>query len=127
MTDEAKRVVETLRYCEESGARCGGCPSGFNDQGVPNCHSQSAIADLIESLSAKLEEAENNLSELLYYVTGGRYSKADYSTDDMRRFVDDYNQCICNECDELERAKRKWNAIAVILKEFNARITPPRR
>lgn len=58
MTEDAKRTVETLRYCEESGARCGECPSGFNDKGVPNCHSMNAIADLIESLSAELEITE---------------------------------------------------------------------
>ena len=56
MTDEAKKVVETLRYCEESGARCGECPTGKNEQGIPNCHSQGDIADLIESLFAELEQ-----------------------------------------------------------------------
>ena len=58
MIDEAKKVVETLRYCEESGARCGECPSGKNEQGIPNCHSQGDIADLIESLSAELEQTK---------------------------------------------------------------------
>lgn len=37
------------------GARCGGCPSGETN-GIPNCHSQSHIADLIESLSAQLDQ-----------------------------------------------------------------------
>lgn len=58
MTDGAKLIVDTLRYCEESGARCGNCPSGHDDRGVPNCHSQSVIADMIESLSAQLEQVE---------------------------------------------------------------------
>ena len=56
MNEEAKLIVDTLRYCEESGARCGGCPSGINEQGIPNCHSQSNIANLIESLSAQLDQ-----------------------------------------------------------------------
>ena len=51
MTEEAKLIVETLHYCEESGARCGGCPSG-----VLRCLSPSKIADLIESLSAQLDQ-----------------------------------------------------------------------
>lgn len=58
MTEEAKLIVDTLRYCEESGARCGNCPSGHDERGIPNCHSQSVIADLIESLSAQLEQVE---------------------------------------------------------------------
>ena len=56
MTEEAKLIVDTLRYCEESGARCGNCPSGHDKSGIPNCHSQSKIADLIESLSAQIEQ-----------------------------------------------------------------------
>ena len=56
MTEEVRKCVEVLRYCEESGACCGGCPSGKNEQGIPNCYSQSHIADLIESLSAQLEQ-----------------------------------------------------------------------
>lgn len=58
MTEEVKLIVDTLRYCEETGARCGACPSGHDERGVPNCHSQSVIADLIESLSAQLEQVE---------------------------------------------------------------------
>ena len=56
MTEEVRKCVEVLRYCEESGACCGGCPSGKNEQGIPNCYSQSHIADLIESLSAQLDQ-----------------------------------------------------------------------
>lgn len=59
MTDEEKLIVETLRYCEESGARCESCPSGKNREGVPNCHSQSRIADLIEQLSAERDQMES--------------------------------------------------------------------
>lgn len=94
MLEEAKRLVELLR--DED-----------------NCNVLDYIdeaADLIETLSAQLEQTENKLSELLYYVTGGRYSKTGYSTDDMRRFVDDYNQSTCNECDQLEYVTRGRDA-----------------
>lgn len=50
MTENVRRAVDTLRYCEESGARCGECPSGKDENGIPNCHSMAAIADLIERL-----------------------------------------------------------------------------
>lgn len=65
MTDEVKLTVDTLRYCEESGARCGECPSGVNENGVPNCHSQACIADLIESLAAELEQVKRERDELV--------------------------------------------------------------
>lgn len=55
MTEEVRKCVEILRYCEESGGCCGGCPSGKTN-GIPNCCSQSHIADLIESLSAQLDQ-----------------------------------------------------------------------
>lgn len=58
MTDEIKLTIDTLRYCEESGARCGECPSGVDEKGIPRCHSQAHIADLIESLAAELEQVK---------------------------------------------------------------------
>lgn len=54
--EEIKMTVDTLRYCEESGARCGGCPSGIGENGVHNCCSPKKIADLIESLAAELDQ-----------------------------------------------------------------------
>jgi len=69
MTDEIKLTIETLRHCEESGARCGNCPSGANEQGIPNCHSQSHIADLLESLSAELERTQRELDGLSIMYT----------------------------------------------------------
>lgn len=86
-----------------------------------NCNVLDCIdeaADLIEAFAVKLEQTENKLSELLYYVTGGRFSKTEYSTDDMRRFVDDYNQCVCNECDELKDAKRECAAAIADMKDI---------
>lgn len=113
MTEEAKLIVAALRTsCEENGS-CPDCPVNYW------CHAKNGVrieddaADLIESLSEQLEQTENKLSELLYYVTGGRFSKTDYSTDDMRRFVDDYNQSTCDECDkcdELEQVTRERDA-----------------
>lgn len=72
MTDEEKLIVETLRYCEESGARCESCPSGKNREGVPNCHSQSRIADLIERLSDELEQAQQENAGLEIMLTAAQ-------------------------------------------------------
>ena len=106
MTEEAKTCFEILKKAARFGvANCQLCPAypvcptgtaGWNNE----CMLETA-ADLIESLSEQLEQTENKLSELLYYVTGGRYSKTDYSTDDMRRFVDDYNQISRSAFDEV--------------------------
>ena len=64
MRCDVKLTVDILRYCEESGARCGECPSGVNENGVPNCHSQAHIADLIESLAAELEQVKRERDAL---------------------------------------------------------------
>ena len=103
MTDDVKLVVETLRYCEESGARCGNCPSGFNDKGVPNCHSQSAIADLIESLTAELEQVKR---------------ERDAAVEDLRcsarciyceHYAKSTQEEPCNTCmNYLDYSKTKW-------------------
>ena len=124
MTEKANVCMEILRKAAHVGSSfdCHDCPAyvacptgtaGWNNE----CIFDTA-ADLIESLSAELEQTENKLSELLYYVTGGRFSKTDYSTDDMRRFVDDYNQSVCSECEELEQVKRERDAAVEDLKEF---------
>ena len=55
MTEEVRKCVEILRYCDESGGCCGGCPSGKTN-GIPNCYSISHIANIIESLSAQLDQ-----------------------------------------------------------------------
>lgn len=68
MTEEVRKCVEVLRYCEESGACCGGCPSGKNEQGIPNCHSQSHIADLIESLSSQVDAAIRDMGMTAHCV-----------------------------------------------------------
>ena len=68
MTDEIKLTIDTLRYCEESGARCGECPSGVDEKGIPRCHSQAHIADLIESLASELEQVKLERDEALEHV-----------------------------------------------------------
>ena len=121
MTEEANVCMEILRKAAHIGSSfdCHDCPAyaacptgtaGWNNE----CIFDTA-ADLIEYLSAKLEQTENKLSELLYYVTGGRYAKTGYSTDDMRRFVDDYNQSTCSECDELEEIKQERDGLRIML------------
>lgn len=123
MTEEANVCMEILLKAAHIGSSfdCHDCPAyaacptgtaGWNNE----CIFDTA-ADLIESLSAELEQTENKLSELLYYVTGGRFSKTDYSTDDMRRFVDDYNQSVCSECEELEQVKRERDAAVEALQD----------
>ena len=121
MTEEAKVCMEILLKAAHIGSSfdCHDCPAyaacptgtaGWNNE----CIFDTA-ADLIESLSAELEQTQNKLSELLYYVTGGRFSKTDYSTDDMRRFVDDYNQSTCSECEELEEIKQERDGLSIML------------
>lgn len=117
MNEEANQIVEYLR--EDACTSCifnsffGECTN------LSSCMNKKA-ADLIESLSAQLEQTENKLSELLYYVTGGRFSKADYSIDDMRRFVDDYNQSECNECDQLEYVNNERDRLNFMLEQAQA-------
>lgn len=130
MTDEAKRCVEALRDNINNGFLLVGGFNGsvhaseiihlieslskqLDDQIVvidriyEQCKTiQNDLKELgfdsIADMYAQLEQTENKLSELLSYATGGRFSKAGYSIDDMRRFVDDYNQTICEKCDKLE-------------------------
>lgn len=104
MTEEAKRTVETLRYCEESGARCGECPNGFNDKGVPNCHSMNAIADLIESLSAELEQVKRERDAAVEDLKGDSFCRtcAHYGN----------GECISNDChDCINRYNWQWRGV----------------
>ena len=99
MTDEAKRTVGVLRYCEESGARCGGCPSGTDENGVPNCHSQAHIADLIESLSAELEQVKQE-RDRLNILLGQAQSMLETRTHERDAAVEDLKQADvdCMKC-----------------------------
>ena len=110
MTDEVRLAVDTLRYCERTGARCGECPSGKDENGIPNCHSMFAIADLIERLCSERDRAEVKLSELLSHVTGGRFSKPTYSIAEMKIFIEDYQQSECDVCDDVAQLVRERDA-----------------
>lgn len=117
MTEEARKYANALRMIADcDGNRCSKCEQ-VELFDVLACSMQWKVlyssADLIESLSYLLEQSENKLSELLYYTTGGRFSKTDYSTDDMRRFVDDYSQSVCEECEksaQLDQVTRERDA-----------------
>jgi len=110
MTDEVRLAVDTLRYCERTGARCGECPSGKDENGIPNCHSMFAIADLIERLCSERDRAEVKLSELLSHVTGGRFSKPTYNITEMKIFIEDYQQSECDVCDDVAQLVRERDA-----------------
>lgn len=55
---------------------------------------KAALFDEAMAAGAKMERerdaALDKLSELLSYASGGRFSKPDYTIEDMKRFVDDY-------------------------------------
>lgn len=55
MTDKAKRIVEALRMCPVSGYSCNDCP--VYTPGI-TCQNELNAADLIESLSAELEQVK---------------------------------------------------------------------
>lgn len=114
MNEGAKMLVNALREDAERA-----CANGWETPITLGDHLNEA-AGLIESLSDQLEQTENKLSELLYYVTGGRFSKTDYSTDDMRRFVDDYTQSECNECDQLEYVNNERDGLNIMLAQAQA-------
>ena len=55
MTEEAKKIVEALRMCNVSAFRCEDCPVHIPAQA---CRNDLNAADLIESLYAELDEAQ---------------------------------------------------------------------
>lgn len=117
MTDEAKLTVGVLRYCEESGARCGGCPSGTDENGVPNCHSQAHIADLIESLSAELERVKRERDaavEDIYSMKACALCKHYPNGEQCETYFllcceCDIGNCICKEC--VNGEKMEWRGV----------------
>lgn len=123
MTEKASTCVEVLRRAAQVGVmECRYCPAYIacptGTAGWDNTCMLETAAEQIEALVDELEQTRDKLSELLHYVTGGRFSNASYSTDDMRRFVDDYNQCVCDECDELKDAKREYAAAIADMKDI---------
>lgn len=61
----------------------------------------------LERTQKELEEVENKLSELLCYITGGRFSKTGYSIQEMKSFADDYLQDTCNKCDDIKEFREE--------------------
>lgn len=114
MTEEVRKCVEILRYCEESGARCGGCPSGETN-GIPNCHSQSHIADLIESLSAQLEqvtrERDAAVEDLRGYCSTCVFKKPCIVTGCVGDMGEVCKQCPCLDC--ADGRKWQWRGVEV--------------
>lgn len=108
MIDEVKRVVETLRYCEETVARCGECPSGKNERGIPNCHRQGYIADLIESLAAELEQVKQE-RDGLNIMLGQAQSMLETRTRERDAAIEDINLIQSNEVYSCEICKYNHN------------------
>lgn len=53
MLDKTRSLIDTLRHCQETGARCGTCPSGCNEKGIPKCVTMGHLADVIEEISSR--------------------------------------------------------------------------
>lgn len=74
----------------------------------------------------KYRDVVYKLECLLCYATGNRYSKSEYSLQDMERMVDDYVQQLIDEAtentvsrDEYERVCRERDAAVADLKTFH--------
>ena len=111
MTEEARKTAKAMhqKECEDCVFNPTKLGCRWRKKGMYCDTDLHSAADLIESLSAQLEQTKNKLSELLYYATGGGYSKADHSIDDMRRFVYNYNQSVCNELEQVEKERDGLN------------------
>lgn len=96
MIDKAKLITNTLRYCEETGARCNECPSGMNEQGVSNCPKQSDIADLIEVLAATLKQIAQERDGLRVRL-GNALSMLETRTRERDAAIEDVPKC-CFYC-----------------------------
>ena len=68
----------------------------------------SDLRDSIAQIYNKYEKSETKLSKLLYHVTSGKYSKTDYTIQDMRRFADDeLDRIIRDNIEETSADNRK--------------------
>ena len=105
--DGVKLTVDTLRYCEESGARCGECPSGVDEKGIPICHSQAHIADLIESLAAELEQVKRERDAAVEDVA--KLKRCEHCRGYEEFLKPDGNIERCNECEE--RSHWQWRGV----------------
>ena len=96
MTEEVRKCVEILRYCDESGGCCGGCPSGKTN-GIPNCYSISHIADLIESLSAQLDQVTRERDAAVRMLDGECHACTHNSCGEPSREKEVCRTCLNNE------------------------------
>lgn len=115
MNEKAKLIVETLRYCEESGARCGGCPSG-----AMICPSTSEIADLIESLSTQLEQVTRERDAAVRQMCEADHNNAfacnfckhdDVCDGRLISCGDCDMDCPCNTC--VDHSNWQWRGVEV--------------
>lgn len=57
-----EKIIDGLRYCDESAGLCIGCPLDMDFKDDKYCNIRLQAADLIESLQAQLAEKETTLN-----------------------------------------------------------------
>ena len=102
MTEEMKYMIDSLR--DINYFDCVDRPSH-------TIHEIKQAADCLEEVVEELETIESKLSELLCYVTGGRFSKTGYDINDMKRFVDDYLQDTCSNCSDIKELQEELESV----------------
>ena len=96
MTEEATKCVEALRKCPDPNYNCNCCPVYVEGK---SCQNELVAANLIESLSVQLDEAQTKLT----LVTKERNA----AVSDMERL----QGLICQVCQEYyqpDPTLRKW-------------------
>ena len=102
MTEEMKYMIDSLR--DINYFDCVDRPSH-------TIYEINKAADCLEEVVEELEVMESKLSELLCYITGGRFSKTGYDINDMKRFVDDYLQDTCNNCNDIKELQEELESV----------------
>lgn len=126
--NNVERMIAGLRCCAANKNVCAAveCPL-FELCQANKINPLLVAAEMMEALKAQKEAAENGLAdleaklaELLCHVTGGRFSKAAYSIEEMKRFADDFRQEECEKCEEMEQVKRERDAAVADVKSLCA-------
>ena len=60
----AEKIIDGLRYCDESAGLCIGCPLDMDFKDDKYCNIRLEAADLIESLQAQLAESQRREMEV---------------------------------------------------------------
>lgn len=107
--DRIKILIELLRCINYFD--CVNSPSFTQRRAKEAADCIEELATSLNALEIKLEECQGKLSELLCYMTGGRFSKTTYSIEEMKRFVDDYQQEMCEKCDEVLELKTELEQV----------------